>query len=223
MIQRCRNLVGEPDSTNTFLSTVSYITDEINDGLRHTAVKLGAILTYHDIDVTAGDGIYTLKVDFLAMKSVRYVDATKQWVLRELDLKAFEEYDDGDIDDQGRPDVYKVEIGAVDVVTAYPADLWLKPIPDTSSTASVPKLRVYYYQLPTDLTSGAQISEVPLYAQKAACYYASANLAMMMEDQVKHDRLYGKFENEVNEILEIIGSKGKDSPMLMRDEMGYTR
>ena len=217
MIARCRYLVGEPNSSNTFLATQAVLEAEINDALTRIMGELRANVTYYDITLIVGQIPYTVNTDFLMIKAVRVLDTNKYYELEYKTMRGFQEYTDGDTTESGRPQIYKLEMGATDTTTAYPADIWVFPKPDSALT-----MRVYYYQLPSTLSTGTEISELHVFAHKAACYYASANLAMQMSDLPVHDRLIGKFKEEMDMLKDWAFMRQADRAVEMRDEMGYT-
>jgi len=219
MIQRCRNLLGEPDTANAFFLGTSgdtTITDELNDGLARVMGELRTNITYYDLPTVASTATYTLGTDFHMMKQVRVLD-TEYYNIEPKDMREFLAYSGGNTTQEGRPRVYQLEIGAVDVTTALPADITFFPVPDKVYT-----VRMYYYQLPTILSSGTQITELHRFAQKAAIYYASANLALQMSDEAKHNILFAKYKEEMDQVKDWAFMHDADRPVEMRDEMGYT-
>ena len=190
---------------------------EYNDGLQQLAIELKCLLTWYNYATVKSQDNYTLLSDYLTIKKI-LIKVDDQWrQLHYRSLQEFQESTDGNTTTEGIPEIYKLEIGATDIVTALPGDFWLFPIPD-----AIYDMKVFYVQLPTALSGVGDISEIPSYAHKTACYYAAANLSLMVEDFERHVTLDKRYYFHLDTLKDAVGQKQLDRPYFVRDEMGYT-
>jgi len=213
------------DTSNTFY-TETEIQNMINRVQPEIAAEAEALLTYYDYTTSDTVQQYSLPAEYLTVKHVElHVDTNRHEKLKLLDLDQFHAVSYADADRTGEPEYYKIEYGAVDTVLAgnpqRPGDIWLYPIPDDNGTANY-TLRVYFYQMPTDLSADTDISNLPIYLHMAVCYRAAALLAMKNKDLRTHNTLIS-MSQRVIDVAKINQNRAqRDRPHYIKDVMGTT-
>jgi len=232
MVTVVRSLLGETSSTNSYWDDDADIKPMINDSQVAIASETEGMLTFCDYLTPAGgggDGRLGLKADYLKLRAVHLFQSdNNKYVLKHLSMDEFEAYSWRNPENQSRPQVYKLEVGAVSITDPLPGDVWLYPIPDGGGQFGGAndqyKVRLYYYQKPTTLTDvSLHTSELPEHAHWAVCYHAAMHLAMMADNRSKYTDLTALYERAIAKLRIYYNSPQRDASVRMKDTMNYTR
>jgi hypothetical protein len=172
-------------SSNAYFPAAE-VKSAVNEACLEIAKEARANTSYWPIATADGTQRYTLPSDVLQLAHVEIdITSTHRKLLVGLSFEEFAEetYDNYSL--TGEPEFYKLEWGAVDIVTAMPADVYLWPVPNTASWT----LRCYGIQRPTTLTLDADISELPVELHLTVSFYAAMLLALKDNDMQRHGAL----------------------------------
>ncbi len=222
MQNQVRILLGD---TSTAPYTDVFVQDALNRSFPEVAAENEVLLTFDDYDVTATVQRFTLKEAFLTVKRVEYhVSASRHEEILYQDLDQFARLAYAQSDRTGEPEYYKIEMGATETTQdpQRPGDLWLYPIPDTTTVAGLPNLRVWYYQMPSPLSTGTDISELPIPLHKVCCYKAAADLALFNKDLALHASLTTMADRGTFTFKQNANRGQRDRPYHTVDVMGYS-
>lgn len=216
-----RILVG--DTSTTF-----YTDAEVQNAINRVLPELASmtemsLTTFYDYVTSAGTQRYSLQPDYLKVKQVDLiVTSTLTLPLKPVSLRGFRSISSTGTDQQGQPNYYKVELGAVSTEDAiqFPGDLWLFPTPDDNATANY-TVRFYYYQLPTTLILGNDIPEFPIPLHMAICYKAASHLAFKGKDYQLGAAMETLYQNSVTDHIKFSFRPNRDLKPVVRDVMGY--
>jgi len=200
-----RILLGETDSANSYFGDTE-IKDMLNDAQIEVATDTDPLLTFRTFTTADGDTRFPLPSDFMKMRSVEIdISTTRRHQLIWTSFDEFNSFISGNFILKGQPAYWKVELGAVDVTTNSPGDVWIYPGADDNGGDNY-TLRIYYHQLPQAMSADAEISELPEMLHKAICYYAAIVLSRkdnargrMQELQVLYDDRIKKFRKIKNQ------------------------
>lgn len=221
MQDQVRVLLGD---TSAAPYTDTLVQDALNRIFPEVAAENEVLLTFDDYDVTQGIQRFTLKEAFLTVKRVEYhVSVSRHETLGYLDLDQFHDEAYAQADTQGEPKYYKVEMGATetDKDPQRPGDLWLFPVPDTTTAAGYPNLRVWYYQMPSTLSTGGHISELPIPLHLVCCYKAAALLALFNKDLGTHSSLTIMAQRQTEIYKQNSNRPQRDRAFFTKEVMGY--
>ncbi len=218
-----RMQLGETASANSTWNDTE-IDDMINDAQRTVAMDIPeAMLTYRSVTTVSGTQSYQLAEDFMQLVDVELDrSSTQRRTLREYSVRDFKDYTAGNYSTLGQPAIFKLEIGAVTKANAtqIPGDIWLYPVPDDNGGSNY-TLRYRYYQTPTDLSSDADVPELPVYAHKLICYMAALDLLGKTGNQKKINNVAGKYELELRRVKRVITQNNRHRIRGVTDAMGY--
>ena len=216
MQNQVRILIGE---TSTMFFTDQEVKDQINRGLPVVASATEELITFRDYTTVASTQRYALPADYLKIKQLDYHESTddiRRMIL--LSVPQFQAISEGAATQEGIPEWYKVEYGAVLTTNATqrPGDIWLYPIPDAVKT-----FRFRYYQTPTDLSAGTEISELPPNMHMAVCYKAAAHLALKNKDIPLYRELSALYREDILLAREYHRRPQRDRGFHVKDTMNY--
>ncbi len=210
------------DVTTDFFTSTE-LENSVNRTLPILAQSIEELLTFKDFTTAAGTQRYSMEEDFLKLKHIFLKVDTDLWEkLIELDLEQFHNASYGATTQQSIPVYYKQELGAT-VTTddpQIPGDIWLYPIPDANGSSNY-TLRMYYFQKPTELSSGGDIPEFPDHMHMAIAYHAAMILAIKNSDFQRANFLEAKYRFELVEIKNHYARKNRDRSRVVKDAMNY--
>jgi hypothetical protein len=222
MQDQVRILLGD---TSTAPYTDALVQGALNKVFPEVAAEHEVLLTFDDYDVTQSVQRFTLKEAFLTVKRVEYhVSASRHEEIHYVDLDQFARLAYAQSDRENEPEYYKIEMGATETDNdpQRPGDLWLYPIPDTTTAAGYPNLRVWYYQMPTELSTGTDITELPIPLHQLCCYKAAADLAFFNKDLQTHASLTTMADRASFTYKQNSNRTQRDRPFFTQDVMGYS-
>ena len=229
MITVTRTLLGETNANNSYWDDTTDIKPMINDAALAVASRTEGLFTFCDYLTTQGDGRYALKSDYLKLRKVHLFESEgNKYKLQHLSYDEFEAHTGHNPTTQGRPRVYKLELGAVSITSPLPGDIWVYPVPDAGgglgSGEDQYRIRISYYQKPTEMTDTANhTTELPENAHMAVCYYAAMHLSMMADNRSRYSDLKALYEQEIRTVMQYYNRKQRDSSVRMKDVMSYGR
>lgn len=209
------------DTSNTFF-TLTEIKDMLNSVQPEIAAEAEALLTMYTYACVVSTQNYSLPAEYLTMKHIELViDTNRHEKLKMLNMNEFHAVSYADADREGEPEWYKIEYGAVDTALGgsaqRPGDIWLYPIPDDTYD-----LKVWFYQMPKDMTNDDDISNLPIYLHMAVCYKAAAILALKNKDIRTHNTLVAMSQRLVDVAKTNLNRDQRDRPHYTQDVMGTT-
>lgn len=212
------------DTSDTFYTTIE-VKDSLNRIFPEVAAENEVLLTFDDYDVTQSVQRFTLKEAFLTVKRAEFhISASRHEEMLYVDLDQFARLSYAQSDREGEPKYYKIEMGATEIDNdpQRPGDLWLYPVPDTTTAAGYPNLRVWYYQMPSTLSADGEMSELPIPLHMVCCYKAAALLALKNKDLSTHSTLTIMANNATQTYKQNSNRGQRDRPYHTKDVMGYT-
>ncbi len=191
-----RIMLGETDSSNSYVDNTE-VDSAINIALTRVSIDTEALMTFSTDSTDVGVERYSLPFNFSQILQLEIdITSTLSRPLVQKDLDEYSLLTYGNRAMQGQPVFYKIEIGATDVVTSSPGDLWLYPVPDDNGGADY-VLRVRYNKQPTALTDDAHMPELHPSLHEAIAHKACQFLSRKHSD----GRRYMEFENSYNVMI----------------------
>jgi len=132
--------------------------------------------TFDDADDSRADGRYALPDDLLAMVDLELQDGpTKSWPSKVAIKELMRKYT---TETGGKPYLYGVEFGATDQTAPTRGDIWFRPWPDKTYTATI-----RYIQRPSKMDDDLDYSELPEFSHMAVCYQAAMLLSRKWKER----------------------------------------
>lgn len=208
--------------TNTYTNagvTEAEVEACINRALPEVGANVEDLLTYCEYDTVAATQDYSVPQYYLTVKQLILQSNTNTWeemVL--LDLPQWNKTTYGMSTHQGVPEFFKIERWATEISNdpQIPGNISFWPIPD----AAYP-FRLYYYQRPTSLTLGTDISELPIHWHMLPCYKAAEWLAIKKKDFELARMMERKYAMGVTDAKQLALRPQRARSNYTKDEMGY--